>query len=782
MWAGELLLKQYRKWQQKRPARPNDQNVAPIVRSVNVGDTVVIIDGVDAGKGGVITEIDGADPLVEIPQDKYSVTLQNNAAAPPEAAQGEAAQGEAAQVEAAEAEAAQVATVVVCQRHQLQVQAQAPVAPPPQPPANEPDTATVVTKFLRQPRLKLHAMVVREMIQLEKGLVVALNTAVQAYAVPLREATEAGFLALDPHHYSVVFGRFEPLFDSHYELLVALTMAVRDRWPDAEIGDALEAWAANGLQLHEEWQSSMAHMTQVLSEIRAEDPVLRNLMVHGVGKIMESQPQNNTPQGGLWDAEASWRGIEQLLKLKPTHSALLSCQLGETPSCAGLTSFEELMEAPSAYLHKMHGLVMQWYLTMDETKSPAQLQQASNTLSAVAVAATFVEKARTRCADEAISSSILQWIDLPHSVPSVGLKFMREGPVDCMWADGPLLPSYAYLFDIVLVIVSHQRTGVKYQYHLMLSGVNVQPVETNSSSLTLHKPAVAAEPAARMTLHTPTAADAQSWAAALTELSRTIDAQQVIDEWEQLEATLEGGRSAAEEHEIIQAEHIKRAQLKQLIADKLEALQQQFCEIETLSNAAESRFWKSVMWSYFHAVRTKGQFSVVGLEGISHEEQLVEAAMAAVRHRVSQLEDAFVQADHTFVGQLQERLSKHLERHDVAQMQVCAVLESLNAKFEMLGRKVLTCDKLVRDRDARGEGALEHLRQEKATLHRKRLEKKREFNMHKETMDIAKRENSELREELVAVQRQIEQAHRKLIDDEVKRRKNARRDGGAQNP
>ena len=65
--------------------------------------------------------------------------------------------------------------------------------------------------------------------------------------------------------------------------------------------------------------------------------------------------------------------------------------------------------------------------------------------------------------------------------------------------------------------------------------------------------------------------------------------------------------------------------------------------------------------------------------------------------------------------------------------------------------------------------------------HRKRLEKKRELNMHKETMDVAKRENSELREELVAVQRQIEQAHRKLIDEEVKRRKNARRDGGAQN-
>ena len=165
---------------------------------------------------------------------------------------------------------------------------------------------------------------------------------------------------------------------------------------------------------------------------------------------------------------------------------------------------------------------------------------------------------------------------------------------------------------------------------------------------------------------------------------------------------------------------------------------------------------------------------MIGLEGISHEEQRVQRTMESLNTRVAQLSKALQQADEAFATQLQQRLDQHVNSHDEAQIDINAALEVVQAKFMLMGRQVLTCDALVRKRDLKDEQALEQLRSEKARLHRQRLESKRELNLHCEAHDIAKRENTQLREELAAVQRKCEEAHRQLIEQEVNRRKQAR--------
>ena len=66
------------------------------------------------------------------------------------------------------------------------------------------------------------------------------------------------------------------------------------------------------------------------------------------------------------------------------------------------------------------------------------------------------------------------------------------------------------------------------------------------------------------------------------------------------------------------------------------------------------------------------------------------------------------------------------DRRDQSQMAVAEVMEDLVSMFELVGRKLLTCDTLIQKKDAKQQEALRALQKNRAALQKQRLEKKRE--------------------------------------------------------
>merc|ERR1712072_246694 len=103
--------------------------------------------------------------------------------------------------------------------------------------------------------------------------------------------------------------------------------------------------------------------------------------------------------------------------------------------------------------------MLQWYLSL-ESSSPSQIEQASNVLSDITLTSDFMVTVEKQSRDQEATDRILNWFnELPSDMPSLGLRYIREGPVDCTWGDGAALPVYAYLFDQLLLIASHHRKG-----------------------------------------------------------------------------------------------------------------------------------------------------------------------------------------------------------------------------------------------------------------------------------------------------------------------------------
>ena len=178
----------------------------------------------------------------------------------------------------------------------------------------------------------------------------------------------------------------------------------------------------------------------------------------------------------------------------------------------------------------------------------------------------------------------------------------------------------------------------------------------------------------------------------------------------------------------------------------------------------------------------KDPFAVINPASIKEQDAAVEAAEREVEGAIDKMnaqlegiDGALEQRDKDFWSSLATLTGGLQERRDSSQMQVAEVMEDLCSVFELTGRKMLTCDSLIQKRNAKQREAFESLAKDKTNLQRQRLEKKREHAFHKESNDVAHRENSALQEELAKVQQTIDQTQRNLLLKQCELRREARR-------